>query len=67
MEMCVSTGARDFPRFGLLGGPVGTWSTLIVASGARRLRAGSPFRALFHPIRLDLLVTDRMRSSASEP
>jgi hypothetical protein len=74
MEMCMTTGARYLPQFGPLGVPGVIWPErmLTVPSGALRLRAGRPLHrafsgAQFNPTGSDLPVTDRMRTSASEP
>ena len=70
MESCMTIGARYFPQAGPVAAPGGIWvkCLLTAPSGTRRLRAGSPFhRVLASPTGSDLLVTDRMRTSASEP
>jgi hypothetical protein len=75
MEMCMTTvGARYFPPAGPIAVPGGIWSQcpLTAPSRAHRLRAGSPFHralsgALANLTGIDLPVTDRMRTSASEP
>lgn len=74
MEMCMTTGARYFPRWGPVAARGGIWSERLrtVPSGALRRRAGHPSHRAFYgarvnPTGIDLPVTDRMRMSASEP
>lgn len=69
MEITMTTGARYFPQFGPLAAPGEVWSerVLMAPSRARQLCPGRFHRALINPIGIDLLVTDRMRRSASEP
>jgi hypothetical protein len=75
MEICMTTtGARYLLPAGLVAVPGGICSQRLLTAppGAPRLRAGSPFHrafsgALINPTGIDLLVPDRMRTSASEP
>jgi hypothetical protein len=70
MEICTTTGARCFPQRGHLAMPGEVWSKRLPTApiGALRLRAGRSFhRTVINPTGIDLLVTDRMRTSASEP
>ena len=70
MEICTTTGARCFPQCGHLDMPGQVWSKRlpIAPIGALRLRAGRSFhRTVINPTGLDLPVTERMRTSASEP
>jgi hypothetical protein len=70
MEIYLTTGARCFPQCGHLAMSAEVWSKrlLTAPSGASRLRAGRSFhRTVINPTGTDLPVTDRMRTSASEP
>lgn len=74
MEICMTTGARHFPRCGSVGVPGGIWSKRprTAPSGALPRGAGRRFHrartgAQVSPTGIDLLVTDRMHMSASEP
>ena len=70
METYLATGARCFPQCGHLAMSGEVWSKrpLTAPSGASRLRAGHSFhRTLINPTGIDLPVTDRTRTSASEP
>ncbi|MDQ3760514.1 MAG: hypothetical protein M3460_02075 [Actinomycetota bacterium] len=70
MKIYMSTGARYFPQFGPVAVSGKVWSErlLTAPSGAFRLRAGHRFhRTLINLTGSDLSVTDRMRTSASEP
>jgi hypothetical protein len=70
MEICTTTGARCFPQRGHLAMPGEVWSKRLptAPSGVPRLRAGrSLHRSVINPTGTDLSVTNRMRTSASEP
>lgn len=70
MEMTMTSGARYFPKCGLLAVSGGIQSNRwrIAPGGAHRLFAGRPFHpVLINPTGSDLPTTDRMRMSASEP
>lgn len=70
MESYLTTGARRFPQRGHLAMPGEVWSKRlpIAPIGALRLRAGRSFHCtVINPTGIDLPVTDRMRTSASEP
>lgn len=73
-EICMLTGARCLPQRGHLPVPGELWSKRLLSapSGALRSRAGRSFPgasygAQVNPTGIDLPVTDRMRTSASEP
>lgn len=70
MEIYTTTGARCFPQRGHLAMPGEVWSKRLptAPTGALRLRAGRSFhRTVNNPTGIDLSLTDRMRTSASEP
>jgi hypothetical protein len=70
MEICMTIGARSFPHGGSVGVPRGIWSKRLrtVPSSVLRRGAGRHLhRAQVSPTGIDLLVTDRMHMSASEP
>lgn len=70
MEICMTIGARPFPHGGSVGVPGGIWSKRLrtVPSSVLRRGAGRHLhRTQVSPTGIDLLVTDRMHMSASEP
>ena len=70
MEVYLITGAHCFPQCGHLAmsGEVWPKRLLTARSGAPRRRPGRSFhRTVINPTGIDLPVTDRMRTSASEP
>ena len=74
MEICMTIGARSFPHGGSVGVPGGIWSkrlrtvpSSVLRRGAGRHLHRARYRAQVSPTGIDLLVTDRMHMSASEP
>ncbi|MDQ2790735.1 MAG: hypothetical protein DLM60_09475 [Pseudonocardiales bacterium] len=74
MEIYMTIGARYFPQCGSVGVPGGIWSKRLrtAPSGVLRRSAGhrlhlARFGAQVSTTGIDLLVTDRMHMSASEP